>query len=77
MKITFLGTAGSTLSEHRSYPAILINKDLLLDCGEGTTQKLLQVNAINTIKTIFFTHLHNDHLLGVFSLLWYTTESGS
>ncbi len=71
MKITFLGTAGSTLSKHRSYPAILINDDLLLDCGEGTTQKLLQSNSINTIRTIIFTHLHNDHLIGVFSLLWY------
>ncbi|MFX1277296.1 MAG: MBL fold metallo-hydrolase [Promethearchaeota archaeon] len=71
MKITFLGTAGSTISKDRGYPAILINDDLLLDCGEGTTQKLLQVNAIDSIKTIFLTHLHNDHLLGLFSLLWY------
>ncbi len=71
MKVTFLGTAGSTLSKNRGYPAILINDDLLLDCGEGTTQKLLQISSIDSIRTVFFSHLHNDHVNGLFSLLWY------
>ena len=76
MKITFLGTAGSTIAKKSTYPAILINNDLLLDCGEGTTQKLLQINQINAIKTICLTHLHNDHFLGLFSLLWYYWING-
>lgn len=76
MKVIFLGTAGSYMSVSRSYPSILINDDLLLDCGEGTTQKLLKIDAIEKINTICITHLHNDHFLGLFSLLWYYMLSG-
>ena len=72
MKLTFLGTAGSTISVDRNYPAFLVNDDLLLDCGEGTTQQLLKNKSLtNKIKTICITHLHNDHFLGAFSLLWH------
>jgi ribonuclease Z len=71
MKITLLGTAGSLIAKNKGCPAILINDDLLLDCGEGTTQKLVELDKIKNIKTICITHLHNDHFLGAFSLLWY------
>jgi ribonuclease Z len=71
MKITLLGTAGSLIAKNKGCPAILINDDLLLDCGEGTTQKLVRLNLIQNLKTICITHLHNDHFLGVFSLLWH------
>lgn len=71
LKITFLGTIGSALSSTLTYSSILINNDLLLDCGEGTTQKLILLDKIDTINTICITHLHNDHFLGIFSLLWY------
>lgn len=76
MKITFIGTAGSVISTTRSFPAILINNDLLLDCGEGTTQKLVGLKVINGIKTICITHLHCDHFMGLFSLLWHYFISG-
>ena len=71
MKITLLGTAGSLIAKDKGCPAILINDDLLLDCGEGTTQKLIQLDLIKNVKTICITHLHNDHFLGAFSLLWH------
>lgn len=61
MKITFLGTAGSIMTENKSFPSILINNDLLLDCGEACTQKLLKLKFINTIDTICISHLHGDH----------------
>jgi len=71
MKITFLGTAGSIMAKNRSFPSILVNQDLLLDCGEGTTQKLLQINKLKHIKTVCITHLHADHFLGIISLIWH------
>jgi ribonuclease Z len=71
LKVRFLGTAGSLMSEQSSYPAILVNDEVLLDCGEGTTQKLIQINVIEKIKLICITHLHNDHFMGIFSLLWH------
>ncbi|MHA1915186.1 MAG: MBL fold metallo-hydrolase [Promethearchaeota archaeon] len=71
MKVTFLGTAGSVISAEKGFPSILIDNNLLLDCGEGTTQKLIQLQALNTLTTICLTHLHGDHFLGMFSLLWH------
>lgn len=71
LKLTFLGTAGSIISPKRGFPAFLINDDLLLDCGEGTTQKLIQLDVIESIKTICLTHLHLDHCIGIGSLLWH------
>lgn len=71
MKVTFLGTAGSVITADKGFPSILIDDSLLLDCGEGTTQKLIQLNALNTISTICLTHMHGDHYLGISSLLWH------
>lgn len=71
MKLTIIGSGGSIMSSSRSYPSYLINDEILLDCGEGTTQKLLQLNLIESINQICLTHLHNDHFMGLFSLLWY------
>ncbi len=71
MKITFIGTVGSALTKELTYSSILIDDSLLLDCGEGTTQKLISLNCINSIENICLTHLHNDHFLGIFSMLWY------
>jgi len=67
MKVIFLGIP------ERS---ILIDESLLLDCGEGTTRKLIQINAIDNLKSIFLTHLHVDHFLGIFMLLWYYMVRG-
>ncbi len=71
MHITFLGTAGSSLTAKRTNPSILIDDDLLIDAGEGTTQKLLQIGPLQNIRTILISHLHVDHFLGLFSLLWH------
>jgi len=76
MNITFIGTSGGIISENRTYPAYLINDDLLLDCGEGTTQKLIKLNMIDSVECICITHLHNDHFLGICSLLWYYWITG-
>ena len=71
MKIQFLGTAGSALLEDQNYSSILIDDVILLDCGEGTTQRLIKLGFINNIRLICITHLHNDHFVGIFSLLWH------
>jgi len=76
MNITLIGTSGGIISETRTYPSFLINNDLLLDCGEGTTQKLIKLKMIDSIECICITHLHNDHFLGICSLLWYYWITG-
>ncbi|MFX1572329.1 MAG: MBL fold metallo-hydrolase, partial [Promethearchaeota archaeon] len=59
------------LTKSRGYPSILIDESLLLDCGDGTAQRLMEVNSMRSIKTICLSHLHGDHSMGLISLLWY------
>ncbi len=71
LRVTFLGAGGSSVTKVRGALGLLINNDLLIDCGDGITQKLVKVGAINSITTICITHLHCDHYIGIFSLLWH------
>lgn len=70
MQILFLGTSGSSITASRTNSSILIDNDLLIDVGEGTTQKLLQFEKLTTIRNILVSHLHVDHFIGIFTLIW-------
>lgn len=69
-EILFLGTAGGPpLRLARSEPSALLIVDgrpYLIDCGIGTMRRMLEAGIPSeSIKTIFFTHLHADHDLGL------------
>ena len=69
-ELLMLGTAGGPpLRKNRSEPATLLIVDgrpYLIDCGIGTIRRLVEVGIPSeTIGTIFFTHLHPDHDLGL------------
>lgn len=69
-ELLFLGTGGGPpLNADRSEPSTLLIVDgrpYLIDCGIGTIRRLLEASvASETIRTIFFTHLHADHDLGL------------
>lgn len=69
-EILFLGTAGGPpLRLNRSEPSTLLIVDgrpYLIDCGIGTMRRMLEAHiASEDIKTIFLTHLHADHDLGL------------
>jgi ribonuclease Z len=71
LKVTIIGSGGSSISPDRSLPAILVDRDILLDCGEGTTQSLLRkLGSLESLKLVFLTHLHSDHVSGLLGLLW-------
>lgn len=71
MKVTIVGSGGSSISPDRSLPAILVDRDVLLDCGEGTTQSLLRrLGSLESLKLVFLTHLHSDHVSGLLGLIW-------
>ena len=71
MKVTIIGSGGSSISPDRSLPAILVDRDVLLDCGEGTTQSLLRkLGSLESLKLVFLTHLHCDHVSGLLGLIW-------
>jgi ribonuclease Z len=72
LSLFFLGTAGSVPSARRGLPAILIRRGgdrLLFDCGEGTQRQLLRSIGLLDLDTIFITHFHADHWLGLPGML--------
>src|SRR5581483_10362640 len=69
-QIVFLGTAGGPpLRLDRSEPSTLLivdGREYLIDCGVGTMRRMLEAGVhSDQITTIFFTHLHPDHDLGL------------
>lgn len=72
LKITFLGTSGTTPSVERNPSGILIQHGgyrFLFDCGEGVQRQMMIAKTGFKIDSIFITHLHTDHFLGIFGLL--------
>ncbi len=69
-EIVFLGTAGGPpLRLDRSEPSTLLivdGREYLIDCGIGTIRRMIEGGIKSEqIRTIFLTHLHADHDLGL------------
>jgi len=72
LSLFFAGTAGSVPSARRGLPAILIRRGgdrLLFDCGEGTQRQLLRSVGLLDLDSVFITHFHADHWLGLPGML--------
>jgi len=71
--IAFLGTAASIPTKKRFTPALLIcgsKSCILLDVGEGTQIRLDELGFdISRIEIIGISHLHGDHVYGLFPLI--------
>jgi ribonuclease Z len=73
MKLTILGSSSALPTSERYPSAHVLNaheRMYLLDCGEGT-QMQLRKNRIrfSKINNIFISHLHGDHVFGLYGLL--------
>lgn len=69
MKVIFLGTGGSFPTKERNPTSIAVRRQgemLLFDCSEGT-QRQMTHTKISPMKvgSIFLTHFHGDHFLGI------------
>jgi len=70
MEIIFLGTSGFGITASRNLPSILIDRCILVDCGEGCLKSLYKYNyELKALKAIFITHFHPDHILGLIPLI--------
>lgn len=76
MELHFLGTGAGVPAKQRNVSALAIRfldkkGDVwLFDCGEATQHQLLRSPlTLTSISTIFITHLHGDHILGLPGLL--------
>ena len=73
ISVTMLGTASAVPFSDRnpSAQALSVRGRLyLLDCGEGTQQRIRQEHlSFVKIQAIFISHIHGDHIFGLYGLL--------
>lgn len=72
-ELKILGSASATPYLDRHHTAQILTVDsqaYLIDCGEGTQQRLMEYKIRHQrINSIFISHLHGDHFFGLFGLL--------
>lgn len=77
---TVLGTASALPTSNR-YPSahvLMVRERLfLIDCGEGAQMQMRKAGIpFSKIDNIFISHLHGDHLFGIFGFLSTLAMSG-
>lgn len=78
--VCLLGSGGTMPAPSRFLSSLLVEcsgEKLLIDCGEGTQVSLkILGRGIKNLSTILITHLHGDHIYGIFGLLLTLGNSG-
>lgn len=72
-ELTILGSSSAVPTSKRNLTAHVLNvheRFFLIDCGEGT-QLQIRKNKVRfgKINNIFISHLHGDHIFGLFGLI--------
>lgn len=73
MQITILGNSSGGPFHGRHFTAQVLqveNQPFLIDCGEGTQMQILRYRLkVEACKQIFISHLHGDHVFGLFGMI--------
>ncbi len=71
--LTVLGTASAKPIPGRNQSAQVLSvhgRSFLIDCGEGTQTRLQEARiSLLRIESVFISHIHGDHVFGLFGLL--------
>lgn len=71
--VTTMGTASAMPISDRNPSAQMLTANgrlFLIDCGEGTQQQMRRCHfSFVKVEAIFISHIHGDHLFGLFGLL--------
>jgi ribonuclease BN (tRNA processing enzyme) len=76
MKIHFLGTGAGNFRGSRRQPCSSFLEGLLLDCGAGATGRLHDIHRFDQVDAVLITHLHSDHVAGLFDFFLHTLITG-
>jgi ribonuclease Z len=79
LQVFFLGTSGALPTISRNLPCLLIkwgSHDLLFDCGEGAQRQMMKARTGFSFESVFITHWHADHFLGIIGLIQTMSFSG-
>jgi ribonuclease Z len=76
MKVHFLGTGAGNFRGSRRQPCSAFLEGLLLDCGAGATGRLHDIGRFGDVEAILISHLHSDHVAGIFDFLLHTLITG-
>lgn len=72
-KVTILGSGSAKPSLRHHHSAQVVNlyeQYYLVDCGEGAQNQLIKVGVSPMkINAVFISHLHGDHVFGLFPLI--------
>lgn len=74
MRIVVLGSGGAVPAPDRNLPSIAMRYEgdvYLFDCAEGSQRQMMKFGiSYAKVKTIFLSHLHPDHTLGIPGLMY-------
>ena len=75
--ITFLGVGAHLPRPGQDTSSFVINRRLLVDCGWSVALRL-ELNGIDPtmLDTLYFTHCHPDHYMGLAGLLFWRGMAG-
>jgi len=71
LKLTFMGSGGSSVGAKRACPSIAVDDEILFDLGPGSLRNL-RISGLNLegLSTVFISHCHADHISDLVPFLW-------